>query len=298
MVRVTSYPDEVTFEVGDDDTVLTAGLRRDVTFAHACGGRARCSTCRVWVREGLENCPARNGAEQAMADRLGLDDHVRLACQLRPTADLTVRRLVVDETDMILSSQLDREVATRTGEVADVTVFFSDIRDFTRLSARLPAYDVMYILNRYFVQAGDVVERNGGYIDKFIGDGMMAVWGTPEKKPDDPLAAVRAADQMRHVLQRDVNRAREARGEAPLTVGYGVATGPVIAGAMGARRRQDFTVIGDTVNLSSRLCGRAEPGQILVCERTQALCVGGIDLISLPPQKVKGIDKPVPVFSL
>lgn len=251
MVRVTSYPDDVTFEVGDDDTVLTAGLRRDVTFAHACGGRARCSTCRVWVREGLENCPARNGAEQAMADRLGLDDHVRLACQLRPTADLTVRRLVVDETDMILSSQLDREVATRTGEVADVTVFFSDIRDFTRLSARLPAYDVMYILNRYFVQAGDVVERNGGYIDKFIGDGMMAIFGS-DGKPQAALRAVNAALQTLEAVDRMKGYFRDMY-DVDFDIRIGLHHGPAVLGTLGSVGHERMTAIGEVVNIASRV---------------------------------------------
>ncbi len=186
----------------------------------------------------------------------------------------------------------------RTGDTVEATVLFTDIRGFTSMSAGARPDTVVSMLNEYFEAMVEVVFAYGGTLDKFIGDGMMAVWGTPEKKPDDPLAAVRAADQMRHVLEREVNRARVARGDPPLTVGYGVATGPVIAGAMGARRRQDFTVIGDTVNLSSRLCGRATPGQILVCERTQALCGAAIDFDALPPQKVKGIRAPVPVFAL
>ena len=109
--------------------------------------------------------------------RLGLDEHVRLACQLKPSGPISVRRLVLDETDLRMCSQLDREVASRTGEVTNVTIFFSDIVNFTGLSEQLLAYDVMYLLNRYFIEAGDIVERNGGYIDKFIGDGMMAIFG-------------------------------------------------------------------------------------------------------------------------
>ncbi len=170
MVKVTSLPDKVEFDVAAGETLLEAALRSGMPWAHACGGRAKCSTCRTWVLEGLAACPQRTAEEASMAQRLGLADEVRLACQLRPESDLRVRRLVLDETDLMMSSQLDRAMATRTGEAKNVTIFFSDIADFTSLSERLSPYDTMYLLNRYFAQAGDIIEKNGGFIDKFIGD--------------------------------------------------------------------------------------------------------------------------------
>jgi adenylate cyclase len=116
---------------------------------------------------------------------------------------------------------------------------------------------------------------------------------------DDPVRAVRAALEMRRALQHLVNAGRESRGEAPLAVGYGIATGRVVAGAMGARRRQDFTVIGDTVNLASRLCGQARAGQLLVCETTDRLIrSAGLSTVALEPRQVKGFARPVPVFEV
>jgi class 3 adenylate cyclase len=129
-----------------------------------------------------------------MARRLGLADEVRLACQLRPECELRVRRLVLDETDLMMASQLDRSAATRTGEAKNVAIFFSDIADFTSLSERLSPYDTMYLLNRYFAQAGDIIEKNGGFIDKFVGDGLMAIFGVDDQ-PDAPLRSVNAALQ-------------------------------------------------------------------------------------------------------
>ncbi len=117
MVSVKSLPDNVSFDVTADETLLEAALRSGVAFAHACGGRAKCSTCRIWVIEGLETCPERTALETAMAERLGLADEVRLACQLRPEGTLRIRRLVLDETDLMMCSQLDRAVA-----VVDVTI--------------------------------------------------------------------------------------------------------------------------------------------------------------------------------
>ena len=201
MAKVTSLPDQVEIDVTADETLLEAALRSGVAFAHACGGRAKCSTCRIWVLDGSDACPQRTADEAKMAERLGFSDEVRLACQLRPEGRMRVRRLVLDETDLAMASQLDRAVAVHSGEAKDVTIFFSDIAGFTALSERLTAYDVMYLLNRYFVQVGDVIEQNGGFIDKFIGDGLMAIFGVDDQ-PDAPLRAVNAALQTLAAVDR------------------------------------------------------------------------------------------------
>ncbi len=250
-IEIESQPDNVAFEVRPGETLLAAGLRADITFAHACGGRGKCSTCRVWVDEGLEACPPRNEIEAAMAERLRLDDHVRLACQLRPTAPLSVRRLVLDETDLLLCSQLDREVAGRAGEVMPVTIFFSDIQNFTGLAERLLAYDVMYLLNRYFVQAGDIIERNGGYIDKFIGDGMMAIFGA-NGGPDTGLRAVNAALQTLAAVDRMKPYFRSMY-DADFDVRIGLHHGEAVIGTLGSVGHERLTAIGDTVNIASRV---------------------------------------------
>ena len=192
MFKVTSLPDGVDIHVASDETLLEAALRTGVAFAHACGGRAKCSTCRIWVLDGLNTCPTRTALESSMAERLGLTDEVRLACQLKPEGNLRIRRLVLDETDLMMCSQLDRAVAARPGQAKNVTIFFSDIVDFTSLAERLSAYDVMYLLNRYFVQVGDIIEQNGGFIDKFLGDGLMAIFGVDDE-PQAPLRSVNAA---------------------------------------------------------------------------------------------------------
>ena len=251
MASVTTYPEELSFETGPEESLLAAALRARAPFAHACGGRAKCSTCRVWVQQGLEHCPPRAGAEARIAERLGLDAHVRLACQLRPTGPVAVRRLVLDETDLLLCSQLDREAAGRSGEILPVTIFFSDIQQFTRLSASLPAYDVMYLLNRYFVQAGDIVERNGGYIDKFIGDGLMAIFGT-DARPEAPLRAVNAALQTLEAVDRLKPSFRSMYG-VEFDVRIGLHHGEAVIGTVGSIGHERLTAIGDVVNVASRV---------------------------------------------
>lgn len=162
MTKVTSLPDNVEFDVAAGETVLEAGLRTGIAFVHACRGRAKCSTCRVWVVEGIDAYPARTEFEASMATRLGLTPEVRFACQLKPRGPLRIRRLVIDETDLLMCSQHARAVAARAGEAKKVTIVFSDINNLTSLAERLSAYDVMYLHNRYFVQAGDIIEQNGG----------------------------------------------------------------------------------------------------------------------------------------
>lgn len=198
--------------------------------------------------------------------------------------------------EKVVSNELN---VAKQGDKVQATVLFCDIRGFTTISDGAAPEAVVGMLNEYFEAMVEIVFEMGGTLDKFIGDGLMAVWGTPIPGPDDPVLAVRAATRMRSLLDSVVNSARRERGEEPLSAGYGIATGKVIAGAMGARRRQDFTVIGDTVNLSSRLCGQARPGQILVDEATERMCRRvGMTLQALEPRVVKGVARPVPVWQV
>ncbi|WP_274609094.1 adenylate/guanylate cyclase domain-containing protein [Mesorhizobium sp. L-8-10] len=251
MTKVTALPDQTDIEVGADETLLEAALRSGVPFAHACGGRAKCSTCRVWVLDGLEACPHRNANETSMADRLRLADEVRLACQLRPQGELRVRRLVLDETDLMMTSQLCDSAATRSGESKRVAIFFSDIVGFTSLSERLSPYDVMYLLNRYFAQVGEIIEQNDGFIDNFIGDGLMAIFGVDDQ-PDAPLRAVNAALQTLATVDRLKPFFASMYG-IDFDIRIGLNYGEAVIGTLGFVGHERLTAIGDVVNLASRV---------------------------------------------
>lgn len=258
MPKVVSLPDGVAFDVNEGQSVLEAALGAKLPLTHACGGRAKCSTCRVWVLDGLDLCPPRTALEEAMAKRLGLGPEVRLACQLRPKADLRLRRLVLDEIDLVMSSQLEHTAGTRVGEVREVTVFFSDVADFTAISETLTPYDVMYLLNRYFVQAGEIIERNGGYIDKFVGDGMMALFGVPKTnggaQEDAPLRAVNAALQILGAIDRMKPFVKAMYG-VDFDIRIGLHHGEAVLGSIGAFGHERLTAIGDVVNTASRIEG-------------------------------------------
>jgi adenylate cyclase len=153
------------------------------------------------------------------------------------------------------------------------------------------------LLNEYFSEMTDIIFDSGGTLDKYLGDGIMAVYGAPIPKPDDALRATRSAIEMQRSLAA-LNRNWESRGQPPLRIGVGVNTGPVTAGNIGSSKRMDYTVIGDAVNLASRLCSNAVGGQILVSDSTFMLLNGGIPGQRLDPIRVKGKETPVELHEI
>lgn len=154
------------------------------------------------------------------------------------------------------------------GERREVTVLFSDVCGFTRLSESLPPETVVALLNELFTFATEIIHKRGGIIDKFIGDSVMAVWGTPESKPDDARQAVEAAMELRRWVETGNRRWRQKWG-VEVQLAMGIHTGPVVAGNLGSEKRMEYTVIGDTVNVAARLESMAQPGQILVSSATR-----------------------------
>ena len=180
----------------------------------------------------------------------------------------------------------------------EVTVMFADIRGFTTMSENMEPGRVVEILNEYFTRVTDVIFDNGGTLDKYIGDAVMAVFGAPISKGNDAAAAVNSAMQIQRLLI-ELNRDAAAREWPELRVGIGINTGNAIAGNIGSPRRLDYTVVGDAVNTAQRLMTNAAGGQILISESTaKKLGKTGktIDLDRLPELKVKGRSEAVPVF--
>lgn len=176
----------------------------------------------------------------------------------------------------------------------EVTVMFADIRGFTAMSEDMEPGRVVEILNEYFTRVTDVIFDNGGTLDKYIGDAVMAVFGAPISKGNDAANAVTSAIQIQRLLV-ELNRDAAAREWPELRVGIGINTGSAIAGNIGSPRRLDYTVVGDAVNTAQRLMTNAAGGQILISESTAKKLGKNFNLERLPELKVKGRSEAVPV---
>ena len=181
------------------------------------------------------------------------------------------------------------------GALVEVTILFADIRGFTSLTERAQPQEVVTLLNEYFELMVDEVFATGGVLDKFIGDCIMALWGAPVRRTDDAARALRAAVGMQETIA-DYNRVRSTQGKTLIEIGIGVNTGLAVVGNMGSSKRLEYTAIGDSVNLASRLCGLAGRGEIVASAHCVELAGNGFEVEELPAAKVKGKEKLVPLF--
>jgi adenylate cyclase len=210
------------------------------------------------------------------------------------TREKFLRMLSPNLAEQVLNGKLSVE---RGGVSCDMTVMFADIRGFTSMSAEKTATEVVEMLNEYFELMVEIIFKYEGTLDKFVGDAVMVVWGAPVAHPDDPLRAVKTAVEMLATLD-DLNRVRASRGQPPLAVGVGINTGEGVAGYMGSTKKMEYTVIGNTVNVASRLCSKAGPGEIIISEMTYQRLNGQFPGESLPPAQVKGIAKPLKIYRI
>jgi adenylate cyclase len=188
------------------------------------------------------------------------------------------------------------------GETKQVSIFFSDIRDFTAMSEKFQPHDVVEFLNQYLTRMVDCVNQTSGVVDKFIGDAIMGVWGAPVSSGSpagDALNCVRTALLMRESLG-EYNKTRGSVRRPVIRMGCGINTGDVVAGQIGSSQRMEYTVIGDAVNLASRTEALNKPlhTDILITENTWVLVKDYIIAEEMPPVTVKGKEKPVRLFAV
>jgi len=258
MAMLEFLPDHRTCAIGADESILSAAIRAGIPHTHVCEGRARCSTCRVFIMEGSEHCVVRTAEEQALAKRLALGPQIRLACQTRVTGDIKLRRLVLDDEDVQLIRQVgdcaSSPEGASAGEERRMVILFADIRDFSALAESLPPYDVIHLLNRFFYDMSGVIERHGGTVNNFIGDGLMALFDAqPPSNEDASARAVTAGLEMIELVRARLVPYVRMFYEKELRIGIGAHLGDVVLGAVGVGPRRQITAIGDAVNLASRI---------------------------------------------
>lgn len=185
------------------------------------------------------------------------------------------------------------------GRKQEVAVMFTDIRDFTALSETMKPEEVVELLKSYHAKMVNIIFQNGGTLDKFIGDGIMATFGTPDSKPDDAYRAVWTGLEMRKALQ-ELNRERETKGLNEIKMGIGIHFGNVIVGNIGTESRMEYTVIGDTVNLASRIESKCKElkTDFLISDSVRSFLDDKIKTIDRGKHSVKGKTEAVNLFEV
>ncbi len=281
LIRLT-YPGGKIVSVRPGRSVLEASRENGIPHASVCGGRGRCSTCRIRVGLGADRLPPPSAEEKRVLVRVGAPPNVRLACQTRPTHALEV-------VPLLPPTATPRDAFARPdyaqGRDQVIAVLFADLRAFTQLSEKRLPYDVVFILNRYFAAMGQAIVETGGHLDKFIGDGVMALYGAT----GEPDAACRAAlngaramaqklDELNETLKNDLPQ--------PLRIGIGIHAGHAVVGEMGYGRATSLTAIGDTVNTASRLEALTKELAVQLVVSAEVERISGVALNDFPLRQV------------
>jgi len=279
MPEVYSQTDQKTFHVSLDDTILEASRKAGIHHMHVCGGNARCSTCRVYVMEGLENCLPRNDKEKALAEKLSFSDHIRLACQTRISGDIVIRRPVIDDLDIeIILRQLEDGPGSKLGQEKELAILFTDIVNYTPFAEAFPAYDVVHVLNRYYQTMNDIIMHRKGVISDVAGDGILALFGILEARENPVWDAVTAVRDMNRALTPFNEYLTQMYGRS-FGIRAGINYGSVIVGNFDTGMMNKISAIGDAVNMASRIeeANKVFGTELLISESAQ--------------EKIKGLAK-------
>ena len=245
-----AYPGGRVVRVPIGYAVLDASRRASIPHAAICGGRGRCTTCRIRVLRGVDTLPPASASEQASLDRLHAGPSVRLGCQLRPRSDTAVLPLL--PPDIGASESRRRDYSESSDIERFVAIMFVDIRNSTALVEKRLPYDVVFLLNHFFDAVAGAVVDTGGAPNQFVGDGMMAIFGI-HSGPGEACSQALAAAQLIHSRLADMNRALADELPEPIAIGVGLHAGSVILGELGYRDRVLLTAIGDSVHVAARL---------------------------------------------
>jgi adenylate cyclase len=278
-----SYGNGRTIRVPKGLSVLEASLRHNVPHASVCGGRARCSTCRIRVIGDSASLPEPSPREAFVLSRVGAQDpSIRLACQLRPTADLSFFQLFMPQA---MSANAQGSNPTRIGQERYLVSMFVDMRGSTRLAEHRLPFDTVFIVNRFLGAVSQAVIECGGRPNQFVGDGLLALFGLASSPPISGRHALRAAAMIAANV-RELNEFLSHDLREPIRFGIGIHGGEVIIGDIGYRDHMVFTALGDPVNVAARL---QDMTKNLACEAVlsdEVRITAGLAPEALPKQEV------------
>ena len=287
-VRV-SYSNGPEVDAEKGMTLLEISQAHSVPHTALCGGKGRCTTCRVIIEEGANALPPPGDVEARSLAAVGASPQTRLACQIRPTEPTTVFRVFQPDGGRV------RGHASQ-GQERKLAVLFLDMRGFTaRTTGQLP-YDIVFLLNRFFDAVVPAITKDGGVVDKYMGDGLLAVFEKPDAAAS-ASAGLKAAIDISHALDR-FNEQLEAEGSPGIRIGMGLHLGDLVLGEIGAQGHAARTIIGDAVNVASRLESETKALGVELLVSQEVLKAAGMDL---PPEgirmfQLRGVADPIPAL--
>ncbi len=296
------YGDGKIVNATPGQTLLEVSRGARIPHMSVCGGRARCSTCRTMILSDPDELGARTDAESRLLDKLNAGPNVRLACQTRVFGNMEVRPLVQPHQQLTTRTNID---PLGWGVEKDVAVLFLDIRGFSKISEKSLPYDIVFILNALFGEVATKIEDHNGFVDKFMGDGLMAIFGintTAEQASRDALLA--AIDCQ--AASRTASRMLTPHLDEPIRIGIGIHTGQVVLGRIGKTADQKgpsrLTAIGETVNIAARLESATKDlkAEIVVSQATneQAGMDGNLPSCEQSKINVHNISQPIDVIAI
>ena len=281
MVRL-SYGNGRTIRVPKGLSVLEASLRYQVPHASVCGGRARCSTCRIRVIGDCTSLPQPSNREAFVLNRVGggLDPAIRLACQLRPETDISFFQIFTPQTAPT------RHGPSHIGEERYLVSLFVDMRGSTRLAENRLPFDTVFVVNRFLGAVSQAVIECGGQPNQFLGDGQLALFGLATNRQTACRQALKAADRI-SVHIEELNQFLKDDLREPIRFGIGIHGGEVIVGEIGYREHMVFTALGDAVNAAARLQDMTKSLGCEVIFSDEVRATAGLSIDALPRQDVE-----------
>src|SRR5438477_2861286 len=292
-----SYGNGRTVRVPKGLSVLKASLRNNVPHASVCGGRARCSTCRIRIIGDCSALPEPSQREAFVLGRVGATDpSIRLACQLRPTADLSFFQLFLPHT---VSAGSQGSNPTRIGQERYLVNMFVDMRGSTKLAEKRLPFDTVFIVNRFLGAVSQAVIDSGGRPNQFVGDGMLALFGLSTSRQEACRQALRAAARIAANVD-ELNKFLEHDLREPIRFGIGIHGGEVIVGDIGYRDHMVFTALGDAVNVAARLQDMTKQltCEAVVSDEVRTTAVLPADALPQHEVAIRGRNEPMIVRSV
>ena len=290
MFEIFSQTDNKTICASPDSTILEATLKAKINHIHVCGGNARCTTCRIYIMDGLSNCRPRNKKEKQLAEKLGFPQNIRLACQTKISGNITIRRPVVDDLDIkIILKQFGDAPGTKLGQEKDLAILFTDIENYTQFAEAFPAYDVVHVLNRYYQTMNEIIVQHKGVISDVAGDGILALFGVIEDSKNPVLDAINAVRAMNAALMQ-FNGYLNQMYDRSFGIRAGINFGKVIVGNFDTGMMSKISAIGDTVNMASRIetANKDFGTQLLISQSAYEEIQGLVETDQVHRTKLKG----------